>query len=191
LYCPKGKEYLRRQQSTLVDNALSSGLARRGMQVPRSLGCLVLSHHHLSILVPQSDCGRRCELPSVSGRNTQWPVSGVFPFWESLLYLPRKTLMAWNFRKSLRFGPLRINLSKSGVGYSVGLPGVRLGRDAKGRKYQSLNIPGTGIYRRDYTSTQPNVPPRLTPTSWFAAPKLYVLGLALLIALWVIVKLLS
>jgi hypothetical protein len=64
--------------------------------------------------------------------------------------------MGWNFRRSLRLGPLKINLSKSGVGYSVGLPGVRLGTDAKGRKYQSLNIPGTGIYRRDYASPDPN-----------------------------------
>lgn len=99
--------------------------------------------------------------------------------------------MAWNWRKSLRLGPLRINLSKSGAGYSVGLPGFRLGRDAKGRKYQSVNLPGTGIYRRDYTSAQPSVPPRLTLASWFSAPKLYILGVVLLVVLWVIIKLLS
>jgi hypothetical protein len=99
--------------------------------------------------------------------------------------------MAWNFRKSLRFGPLRINLSKSGVGYSFGLPGYRLGRSAKGQKYQSVNIPGTGIYRRDYLSTQSNVTPRLSGTSWFVAPKLYVLGLLLLVVVWGIIKLLS
>jgi Protein of unknown function (DUF4236) len=99
--------------------------------------------------------------------------------------------MGWTFRKSLRLGPLRINLSRSGVGYSVGLPGVRLGKDARGRKYQSLNLPGTGIYRRDYTSSQPNVPPGSPSTPWFAAPRLYYLGVILLIVLWVIVKFLS
>ena len=99
--------------------------------------------------------------------------------------------MAWNFRKSLRFGPLRINLSKSGIGYSLGLPGYRLGRDAKGKKYQSVNLPGTGIYRRDYISSQLGVPPRLSATSWFSSPKLYFLGLILLLVIWGIIKIMS
>lgn len=60
--------------------------------------------------------------------------------------------MAWNFRRSIRLGPIRFNLSKSGVGASVGIPGFRVGKDARGRKYQQTSIPGTGIYRRDYSS---------------------------------------
>jgi|ERR1017187_317067 hypothetical protein len=58
--------------------------------------------------------------------------------------------MGWNFRRGLNFGPLRINASKSGIGYSVGVSGFRIGQDAKGRKYTAASIPGTGIYRRDY-----------------------------------------
>ncbi|MFC5861765.1 DUF4236 domain-containing protein [Acidicapsa dinghuensis] len=54
------------------------------------------------------------------------------------------------FRKSLNLGPLRINASKSGLGYSVGGRGFRIGRDAKGRPYKSFSIPGTGIYNRTY-----------------------------------------
>lgn len=50
-----------------------------------------------------------------------------------------------------------MNLSRSGVGYSVGTRGFRVGKDAQGRKYSAISIPGTGIYRRDYLST----PPRL------------------------------
>jgi Protein of unknown function (DUF4236) len=61
--------------------------------------------------------------------------------------------VGWNFRRSIRFGPLRFNLSKSGVGTSVGLPGFRIGKDAKGRHYQQTSVPGTGIYRRDYSVT--------------------------------------
>jgi hypothetical protein len=60
--------------------------------------------------------------------------------------------MGWNIRRSVNFGPLRINLSKSGLGYSVGTRGFRVGQDARGRRYRSLSIPKTGVYRRDYFS---------------------------------------
>jgi hypothetical protein len=56
--------------------------------------------------------------------------------------------MAWSFRRSLRIGPAKINLSKSGVGYSVGIPGFRAGKDAKGREYTHASIPDTGLYNR-------------------------------------------
>lgn len=46
--------------------------------------------------------------------------------------------MGWNFRKSIKIGPARINLSKSGVGYSVGAGGVRYTKRAGGRKKASL-----------------------------------------------------
>jgi len=60
--------------------------------------------------------------------------------------------MAWRFRKSLKFGPLKVNLSKSGVGYSIGGRGFRVGQDAKGRSYTAASIPGTGLYSRTYSS---------------------------------------
>lgn len=40
--------------------------------------------------------------------------------------------MAWYLRKALRTGPLRINLSKSGVGLSLGVRGARLGLNRRG-----------------------------------------------------------
>jgi hypothetical protein len=95
--------------------------------------------------------------------------------------------MGWNWRRSLRFGPLKINLSKSGVGYSVGIRGARLGTDAKGRKYQSLNLPGTGIYRRDYASSQTSTANQ-SSGRWLAAPRIYFVGLLLLALLWFILK---
>jgi Protein of unknown function (DUF4236) len=58
--------------------------------------------------------------------------------------------MAWHFRRSLNLGPLKVNLSKSGVGYSVGVRGFRAGRNAKGTAYTAASIPGTGIYNRQY-----------------------------------------
>lgn len=58
--------------------------------------------------------------------------------------------MGWSFRRSINVGPFRMNFSKSGIGYSAGIHGARIGRDAKGRKYSQISIPHTGIYRRDY-----------------------------------------
>jgi len=74
--------------------------------------------------------------------------------------------MGWGFRKSINFGPLRINASKNGLGYSIGGRGFRVGRDARGRKYRSFSIPGTGIFNRTYTNTRPTTtkPPLNNPT---------------------------
>ena len=53
--------------------------------------------------------------------------------------------MGFRFRKSINLGPIRINLSKSGVGYSVGTKGARITKTAKGSTRTTLSIPGTGI----------------------------------------------
>jgi hypothetical protein len=67
--------------------------------------------------------------------------------------------MGWSVRRTAKFGPLRINLSKSGIGWSLGGRGFRFGKDAKGRNYSQASIPGTGIYRRDYyQDTNPTAP---------------------------------
>lgn len=42
--------------------------------------------------------------------------------------------MGFNFRKSIKLGPARINLSKSGVGYSVGAGGFRYTQRAGSKK---------------------------------------------------------
>lgn len=60
--------------------------------------------------------------------------------------------MGWYYRKSVNFGPFRVNLSKSGLGYSLGGRGFRVGVTARGRRYTSASIPGTGIgYRSGST----------------------------------------
>lgn len=53
--------------------------------------------------------------------------------------------MGWTFRRSLSFGPVRLNLGKSGVGYSVGGRGFRSGVRANGRTYTRTSVPGTGL----------------------------------------------
>lgn len=53
--------------------------------------------------------------------------------------------MGFRFRKSIKAGPLRINLSKSGIGYSFGVKGARISHSATGRKRATFSIPGTGL----------------------------------------------
>lgn len=40
--------------------------------------------------------------------------------------------MGWYLRKSLSLGPLRFNLSKSGIGTSIGVKGLRIGTGPAG-----------------------------------------------------------
>jgi hypothetical protein len=62
--------------------------------------------------------------------------------------------MGWSYRKSIGLGPFRINLSKSGIGYSVGGGGFRTGINSRGRSYRSFSIPGTGVRYNSSASGQ-------------------------------------
>lgn len=53
--------------------------------------------------------------------------------------------MGLRFRKSFNIGPLRINLSKSGIGFSLGVKGFRVSRSAKGKNTATVSLPGTGL----------------------------------------------
>lgn len=49
------------------------------------------------------------------------------------------TPMGFYYRKSVNLGPFRVNLNKSGVGYSVGGRGFRIGNTSWASKYQFNN----------------------------------------------------
>jgi hypothetical protein len=75
--------------------------------------------------------------------------------------------MGWRFRKSFKKGPLNINLSKSGLGGSIGIPGFRVGVSATGQYYLSVGIPNSGFYwvknfgkHRDESEPQKPVAPK-------------------------------
>ena len=54
--------------------------------------------------------------------------------------------MGFRYRKSINLGGgFRINLSKSGIGYSWGVKGYRVTKTAKGTTRTTASIPGTGI----------------------------------------------
>ena len=53
--------------------------------------------------------------------------------------------MGWRFRRSLRLGPVRVNLSTRGVGASFGWRVFRVGVRPDGGRYLTISIPGTGL----------------------------------------------
>jgi hypothetical protein len=65
----------------------------------------------------------------------------------------------WQWRKSFGRGPFRINLSRKGVGYSIGVPGLRVGSSPAGKPYVSQSIPGTGFRKITYLGKGKTAPP--------------------------------
>ena len=54
--------------------------------------------------------------------------------------------MGWRFRKSINLGGVfKINLSKSGIGYSWGIKDYRTNKTASGQIRKNISIPDTGI----------------------------------------------
>jgi hypothetical protein len=64
------------------------------------------------------------------------------------------------FRRSIGGKFFRVNFTKTGVGYSYGIPGFRRSYHSSGRRTTTFGLPGTGIYWRK----DERVPPRLRGT---------------------------
>jgi len=67
--------------------------------------------------------------------------------------------MGFYYRKSVNLGPFRVNLSKSGVGYSVGGRGFRVGTTARGKKYclaRALRVSPFGLLFEQATERLPS-----------------------------------
>lgn len=74
--------------------------------------------------------------------------------------------MGWRLRKSINLGlGFRINLSKSGIGYSWGFPGYRTTKLANGGTRQTYSIPGTGISYVEQQGGNRNNKPRYDENS--------------------------
>lgn len=58
--------------------------------------------------------------------------------------------MAWRWRKTKSYGPIRTTVSKKGLGTSFGFLGFRFGVSPNGKRYWSFGIPGTGLYYIKY-----------------------------------------
>jgi tetratricopeptide (TPR) repeat protein len=72
--------------------------------------------------------------------------------------------MGFRFHRSIGLGKfLRLNISKSGIGFSAGIPGLRVSTGPRG-SYFSAGLPGTGLsYRKKLTGA--SKPQRPTPTA--------------------------
>jgi hypothetical protein len=62
--------------------------------------------------------------------------------------------MGWYFRKSVNLGPLRLNASRSGLGVSVGVPGLRVGTGPRGN-YVTMGRGGI-YYRQNFSTHSPS-----------------------------------
>jgi hypothetical protein len=87
--------------------------------------------------------------------------------------------MGFRFHRSIKLFPgLRMNISKSGLGFSAGFRGFHISRSADGRTRRTVSIPGTGMSwitrepagrprptrtRADATTTGTRPPPPLPP----------------------------
>lgn len=70
--------------------------------------------------------------------------------------------MGLYLRKSFRLGPLRVNLSRAGLGLSVGATGARFGMDATGHPYVHAGRGGL-YYRRRWPTGATTAPVALLP----------------------------
>ncbi len=60
--------------------------------------------------------------------------------------------MGFRFYKSVSLGKgVRLNISKTGIGISAGVPGLRYSVHSSGRTVRTAGIPGTGLYYRKDT----------------------------------------
>ena len=100
--------------------------------------------------------------------------------------------MGFRFRKSVKIGPVRLNVSKSGLGVSAGVKGARIGVNSKGKVYGSVGAKGmtyrkqfggasTRKSRGDDTGTVTEVPPADVGLAGFAG---VLIVLSLIIAVF-------
>src|SRR5881396_3921330 len=66
--------------------------------------------------------------------------------------------MGWYLRKSFNFGPVRLNLSRSGLGASFGVTGARIGIGPRG---SYVHVGRGGLYYRQSLNPGAAAPPNL------------------------------
>ena len=71
--------------------------------------------------------------------------------------------MGFRLRKSIKAGPFRMTVSKSGIGYSVGTKDARITKPAKGKTRATISAPGTGLsYSKTLSSKKKKTPAKRT-----------------------------
>jgi hypothetical protein len=78
--------------------------------------------------------------------------------------------MSTYFRKSTKIGPIRFTASKSGIGVSAGVPGLRVTKRADGKIQRTVSLPGTGIRNVESIGGKSKAPQRAGGTASHVAP---------------------
>jgi hypothetical protein len=79
--------------------------------------------------------------------------------------------MGWSYRKTFKFGPLRINVSRHGIGTSLGIRGFRITHSSTGKRYVTLTMPGTGLsWRKTFRRGRPSGKLPIQPSPISGAP---------------------
>jgi hypothetical protein len=79
--------------------------------------------------------------------------------------------MGMRYRKTVKVGPFRATVSKSGVSYSAGVPGARVTKRADGKVQTTLSAPKTGVsYTHTSRSSKPSAAPRPAASRPVARP---------------------
>src|SRR5436853_1997874 len=79
--------------------------------------------------------------------------------------------MSFRYRKSINLGKgVRLNLSKTGIGVSAGVPGARYSTHSSGRTTKTVGLPGTGVYYRKDTQARKAGSSRSAPARKQQAP---------------------
>lgn len=69
----------------------------------------------------------------------------------------RSILPSWLIiRKQIRLGWFNINISKSGVGFSVGRRGMRVGRNARGEEFFEAAHDGVSVHKAKTLGSRPH-----------------------------------
>ena len=58
--------------------------------------------------------------------------------------------MGWLWRKVFYNGPINTIITTKGVGWSIGIHGLRYGISPTDCRYVSVGVPGTGLYWTKY-----------------------------------------
>jgi Protein of unknown function (DUF4236)/zinc-ribbon domain len=84
----------------------------------------------------------------------------------------KEAALGWYLRKSVKVGPFRVNFSKSGIGYSFGVKGARIGAGPHGPYIAGGR---GGIYYRQSLKTNPltSRPPSTSPPILATSPHMY------------------
>jgi hypothetical protein len=96
---------------------------------------------------PQIQAGRIEHLPAIKTASAQLDKEGG------------SMIKGLRFHKAIKITPgIQLNISKTGIGWSIGTRGAHIGIDARGRKYSNFGLPGTGLsVRRISGKAQPGL----------------------------------